>query len=259
MKTMHQESPLGSVSHLRRTAPRRCARGFLRIRMALANLGPVTAVAILLGAGVGIAAAQTFPTKPIRLIVPWAPGGISDTSARLLAQHMSASTGQPVIVENRPGAGSTLGSELVVRSPADGHTLLYADITTTAINATAYVRLPYDTLRDFSAVTMVGASPLFLVAHASIPAKDVRELVALANAKPGALNYASAGVGSTLHLAAELFRDAAQVIRRSDVREHMQRAGLIPVGNTPQEFAAVMKVEAARYAALIHKLGIRAD
>jgi tripartite-type tricarboxylate transporter receptor subunit TctC len=179
--------------------------------MVLATLGPVTAVAILLGTGAGIAAAQSFPTKPIRLIVPWAPGGISDTSARMLGQHMSASIGQPVIVENRPGAGSTLGSELVARSPADGHTLLYADITTTAINATAYVKLPYDTLRDFSAVTTVGASPLFLVSHPSIPAKDVRQLVALANAKPGALNYASAGVGSTLHLAAELFRDAANV------------------------------------------------
>jgi tripartite-type tricarboxylate transporter receptor subunit TctC len=211
MKTSDQESGLGPVSHAPGIAPRHCRRARRTIRFAFALRTLVTVVPVLLGAQVGDAAAQSFPTKPIRLVVPWAPGGISDTSARMLAQHMSASMGQAVIVENRPGAGSTLGSELVARSPADGHTLLYADITATAINATAYVKLPYDTLRDFSAVTTVGASPLFLVAHPSIPAKDVRELVALAKAKPGALNYASAGVGSTLHLAAELLRDAASV------------------------------------------------
>jgi tripartite-type tricarboxylate transporter receptor subunit TctC len=159
----------------------------------------------------GIAAAQDFPSRPIRLIVPWPPGGISDTSARILAQHMSASMGQPVVVDNRPGAGSTIGTDLVTKSAADGHTLLYADVTATAINATAYPKLSYDTVKDLSPVTMVGVSPLFLTVHASVPAKTAKDLVALAKAKPGTLNFASAGNGSTLHLAAELFRSAANI------------------------------------------------
>jgi len=112
------------------------------------------------------AAAQVFPSRPIRLVVPWPPGGISDTSARILAQHMSASVGQPVIVDNRAGAGSTIGTDLVAKSSADGYTLLYADVTTTAINATAYPKLAYDTLKDLAPVSMVGASPLFLTVHA---------------------------------------------------------------------------------------------
>ena len=162
-------------------------------------------------ADVGTEAAQAFPSRPIRLIVPWPPGGISDTSARILAQHMSASVGQPVIVDNRAGAGSTIGHDIVAKSSADGYTLLYADVTTTAINQTAYPKLSYDSQKDLAPVTMVGVSPLFVVAHPSVPAKSVQELVALAKAKPGTLNYASAGTGSTLHLAAELFRAAANV------------------------------------------------
>ena len=159
----------------------------------------------------GLAAAQAFPSRPIRLIVPWPPGGISDTSARVLAQHMTSSIGQPVIVDNRPGAGSTIGTEMVAKSAADGHTLLYADVTATAINATAYPKLSYDTVKDLTPVTMVGVSPLFLTVHAGVPAKTVQDLVALAKAKPRTLNFASAGNGSTLHLAAEMFRNAANV------------------------------------------------
>jgi tripartite-type tricarboxylate transporter receptor subunit TctC len=155
------------------------------------------------------ATAQAFPARPIRLVVPWPPGGISDTSARILAQHISASVGQPVIVDNRAGAGSTIGTDLVAKSSADGYTLLYADVTTTAINATAYPKLAYDTVKDLAPVTMVGASPLFLIVHAAVPAKTVQDLIALAKAKPGTLNFASAGNGSTLHLAAELFRVAS--------------------------------------------------
>jgi tripartite-type tricarboxylate transporter receptor subunit TctC len=163
------------------------------------------------GGDAGVAAAQAYPSRPTRLIVPWAPGGITDTSARILAQHMSASMGYQVVVDNRPGAGSTLGTDTVARSSPDGYTLLYTDVTTTAINATAYTKLPYDTVKDLSPVSMVGASPLFLIAHPSIPAKTIQDLVALAKAKPGTLNYASAGTGSTLHLAVELFRSAANV------------------------------------------------
>jgi tripartite-type tricarboxylate transporter receptor subunit TctC len=162
-------------------------------------------------AHLGTAAAQAYPSRPIRLIVPWPPGGISDTSARILAQHMTTSIGQQVIVDNRPGAGSTIGHDMVAKSSADGYTLLYADVTTTAINATAYPKLSYDSVKDLTPITMVGVSPLFVTTHPSLPVKNVKELVALAKAKPGAINYASAGTGSTLHLAAELFRSAANV------------------------------------------------
>lgn len=182
----------------------------LSARLLMAVLA-ATAFTIPPGGDAGVAAAQAFPRRPIRLIVPWPPGGISDTSARILAQHMSASMGQPLVVDNRPGAGSTIGTDIVTKSPADGHTLLYADVTATAINATFYPKLPYDTVKDLSPVTMVGASPLFLVAHASVPARTVQDLVALAKAKPGTLNFASAGTGSTLHLAAEMFRAAGNI------------------------------------------------
>lgn len=159
----------------------------------------------------GLAAAQAFPSRPIRIIVPWTTGGINDTSARILAQQMTASVGQPVIVDNRPGAASTIGTEIVAKSNADGHTLLYTDLTATAVNAAAFAKLPYDTLKDLSPVTMVGVSPMYLVVHAAIPAKTVQDLVALAKAKPGTLNYASAGNGSTLHLAGEMFCAAANI------------------------------------------------
>ncbi len=159
----------------------------------------------------GLAAAQAFPSRPIRIIVPWTPGGINDTSARILAQQLTASMGQPVIVDNRAGAASTIGTDIVAKSNADGHTLLYTDVTTTAVNAAALTSLPYDTLKDLSPVTMVGVSPMYLVVHAAVPAKTVQDLVALAKAKPGTLNYASAGNGSTLHLAAEMFSAAANI------------------------------------------------
>lgn len=184
----------------------------MRLAVLLVLTLPVAAALTLVPrAGAGAAAADEFPSRPIRLIVPWPPGGISDTSARILGQHMSASMGQPVVVDNRPGAGSTIGTDMVAKSAADGHTLLYADVTTTAINATAFPKLPYDTVQDLTPVTMVGASPLFLVVHAAVPAKTVRDLVALAKAKPGTLNFASAGNGSTLHLAAEMFRAEAGI------------------------------------------------
>ena len=156
--------------------------------------------------GVARTAAQTYPSQPIRLVVPWPPGGTADTLGRIIAQHLATSFGQQVVADNRPGAGSTIGVGIVAKSTADGHTLLYTDVTTITINATFYPKLPYDTIRDFTPVTMVGTSPLLLVVHPSVPARTVRELVAHAKAEPGALNVSSAGNGSALHLAAEMFR-----------------------------------------------------
>src|ERR1043166_1957285 len=157
------------------------------------------------------ASAQDYPNKPVRLIVPWPPGGISDTSARLLAQHLSPALGQQILVDNRAGAGSTIGADLVAKAAPDGYTLLYTDVTAQAINATLYTRLAYDTVKDFTMITMVGASPLYRCLHPSLPARSVAELIAVAKAKPGTINYASAGNGSTLHLAAELFRSEAGI------------------------------------------------
>lgn len=171
----------------------------------------VGSACLVSGQGWAAESAQTFPNRPIRLVVPWPPGGISDTSARILGQHLALSLGHPVVVDNRPGAGSTIGTDVVAKSAADGYTLLYADVTATAINATFYRKLPFDTVKDLAPVTMVGVSPMFLVVHAAVPAKTVQDLIALAKVKAGTLNFASAGNGSTLQLAAEMFRSEAGI------------------------------------------------
>jgi tripartite-type tricarboxylate transporter receptor subunit TctC len=145
------------------------------------------------------AQAQSFPTKPIRVIVPSVAGGGTDITARMIAPRMSELLGQQVVVENRAGAAMIIGSEAVARAAPDGHTLLMG-ISTLAINPWVHRKLPYDTVRDFAPISQVVSLPNVLVVHPSLPAKTVKEFVALAKARPGTLNYASAGVGSSLHL-----------------------------------------------------------
>ena len=142
--------------------------------------------------------AQTYPARPIRLVVGFSAGGATDLSARYIAQKLSETIGQQVIVENRPGAGSTLASELVARSAPDGYTLLYANATVAM--PSLFARLSYDVRKDLAAVSLVGYGPLVIVVHPSLPVKSVKELVALARRKPGMLNYGTAGVGSLTHL-----------------------------------------------------------
>jgi len=156
------------------------------------------------------AAAQGYPSRPIRLIVPSLPGGGTDISARLIAPKLSESLGQQVVVENRAGAASIVGSEIVARAAPDGYTLLMG-IATITINPSMHGKLPYDTLRDFAPVSQVAIVPNVLVVHPSVPAKSVKELIALARSRPGQITYASAGVGSQLHLAMELFLHMAGV------------------------------------------------
>ena len=156
----------------------------------------------------GSAAAQDYPTKPIRLIAPFAPGGPTDLFARLMGAKLGERLGQPVLVENRPGAGGSVGAEVAAKASPDGYTLILVS-SSFAVNATLYPKLPYDTLRDFAPVTLLASAPFLLVAHASVPAGNVRELVALAKAKPGALNYGSGGSGSGPHIVAELFKSTA--------------------------------------------------
>jgi tripartite-type tricarboxylate transporter receptor subunit TctC len=149
----------------------------------------------------GLAAAQPYPSKPIRIVVPYPAGGTSDILARALAPGITAALGQPVVVENKPGATGNLGADLVAKAPADGYTLLLADIGSLAISPSIFPTLPFDPVKDFAPVTMVAYSPHLLAANPGLPAKDVKELIALAKSKPGALNFAVSGIGGANHLA----------------------------------------------------------
>ena len=166
----------------------------------------------LAGMGAAIdALAQGYPVKPVHLIVPFAAGGTGDVLGRLLASKMSEGLGQPVVVEFKPGAGTTLGTDFVAKSPPDGYTILFSASTTMSINATLYGKLPYDTLRDLAPVSMLASIPNMLVANHALPANTVQELIALAKANPGKLNYGTSGPGSSPHLAAELFASMAGI------------------------------------------------
>jgi len=157
------------------------------------------------------AAAQSdYPARPVRIVVPTAPGGAADTLARTLAQHLSQVSGQQFFIENRPGAGNLLGIETVAKAPADGYTLLMVASTIT-INHVVHRSLPYDVERDFAPITQLVSLPNVLVVHPSLPVASVAELVAAAKREPGKLSYASAGPGSQLQLAMELFKSAAGV------------------------------------------------
>jgi tripartite-type tricarboxylate transporter receptor subunit TctC len=156
----------------------------------------------------GFAQAQDWPNKPVRMIVPYAAGGLPDTMTRLVGVRLSESIGQQVVVENRGGAGGISGTEAVAKSAPDGYTLLVADVGQVAINPHIYAKLPYDPVKDLAAVSLLGTTTLFLVAHPSVPANTFQELVALVKAQPGKLNYGSSGTGSIHHLATEALKSA---------------------------------------------------
>jgi len=154
----------------------------------------------------GAASAQEFPVRPIRAVVPYAAGGLPDTMTRIASQRLAELLGQQIVVDNRPGAGGISGCELVANAAPDGYTLLIADVGQTAINPAVYAKLPYDTLRDFAPVSLMGTSGQFLVAHASVPAKTLPELIALVKGSPGKFRYGSGGVGSVHHLSMEALK-----------------------------------------------------
>ena len=156
------------------------------------------------------ATAQSYPARPIRLIVPFPPGGVTDTMARVVAPKLSEYLGQQVVAENRGGAGANIGAEIAAKSPPDGYTLMLATITN-AIGASLYSKLNYDLVRDFATITQLATTPHILVVHPSVPVKSVKEFVALAKAKPGELAYSSSGSGSAAHLAGELFNSLTGV------------------------------------------------
>ena len=187
--------------------------------------------------------AQQYPTKPIRIVVPFPPGGFSDVFERIIGNKMSESWGQQVIIDNRPGAGGNIGADIVANAAPDGYTLVMGTIGTHAINATLFSRMPYDPIRDFTAVAFVVEAEGLLTVHPSLPVKTAKELIALARSKPGELTYASAGAGTTSHLAGELFKTMAKV----DIT-HVPYKGNVPAitdlmsGQTSMLFATLPTV-----------------
>jgi tripartite-type tricarboxylate transporter receptor subunit TctC len=169
-----------------------------------------TAVGLLAAALTASAFAQSYPAKPVKVVVPYPPGGPTDIVARVVSQKLSEQTGQQFVVENRPGAGGNIGAEAVARSAADGYTVAVAT-TAHAINPSLFKNLTYDIQKDFAPVSQLTTGPLVIVVNPSLPAKDVRELIALAKAKPGELSFASSGNGQSTHLSAELFNSMAGI------------------------------------------------
>jgi tripartite-type tricarboxylate transporter receptor subunit TctC len=158
----------------------------------------------------GIAGAQSYPAKSVRLIVPFAAGGSTDIIGRTVAQKLNELWGQTVVVDNRPGGSTVIGTDIVAKSPPDGHTLLVTPAPFTIVPSLA-ARLPYDPAKDFEPITLINTTPLVLVVNPGVPAKSVKELIALARARPGALNFGSSGSGGSNHLAGELFNAMAGV------------------------------------------------
>ena len=171
----------------------------------MSNVYGIPVVYVLLALLPAITAAQSFPTRPIRFIVPFAPGGATDITSRVIAPRLGDRLGQQIVVDNRPGAGSIIGTQILARSTPDGHTIMLAEIAFGA-NPALHSKLPYDTRKDFVPVILVALMPTVLVVPPTLPAKSVAELIALAKAKPGGLNYSSSGIGSANFLAAELFK-----------------------------------------------------
>ena len=159
----------------------------------------------------GAAEQGAFPSKPIRIVVPIAPGGSTDYIARLLATKLGERISQPVVIDNRPGAGGNIGTDLVAKSPADGYTVVAANVSSVAINQSLYKKMPYDPIRDLAPITLLAFFPNVIVVAPSFPAKSLKDLIALAKSKPGALTFGSAGNGSSTHLAPELLNTMAGI------------------------------------------------
>ena len=162
--------------------------------------------AVALASLAAVAQVQAWPSKPIKWVVPFAPGGTTDILARTVGEKLAVALGQPVIIENKPGAGGGVGAEFTAKSAPDGYTIMGGTISTHAINASLYKSLPYDPVKDFVAITLIARVPNMLVINPSVPAKDVKELIALLKANPGKYSFASSGNGTSQHLSGELFK-----------------------------------------------------
>lgn len=188
----------------------------------ISKFSPSILAAALLAAS-PLAAAQDYPVKPIRLVVPFTPGGSTDILARMVGQKLSDAFGQQVIIDNRPGAGGNIGVEIVSKSPPDGYTLVMGHIGTFGVNPSLYPKLPYDPIKDFQPITLVAMVPNLMSVNPKLPAKSVKEFIALAKAKPGTLNFGSGGNGSAAHLAGEYFK----LLTKTDI-VHIPYKGTAP-------------------------------
>ena len=197
-------NPMTMFAPITRKFPR--TRGIIRLPR-LAHVGAALLVALALQDSV---AQERYPNRMIRIIVPTAQGGGSDTAARLIALELTQVWGRPVVVESRLGAGTIVGTEVVAKAPPDGYTLLMAP-SAFASNPVIYKKLPYDTVRDFAPISYMLSSPIVLLVHPSVPVRSVRELIAYAKARPGTINYGSSGTGTNPHLSMELFASMAQI------------------------------------------------
>jgi len=177
----------------------------------MSRLVCVSAAAVVLGCPALQAAAQSYPVKSIRLVVPFPPASGADILARAVGTKLTGRWGQQVLVDSRPGASGVIAAEIVVKAPADGYTLMLGTSSSHAINVSLRQKLPYDPLRDFSPVSLVARVPMLVMAHPSLPVKNAKELIAFARARPGQLNFGTAGNGTTAHLAGELFKSMARV------------------------------------------------
>ena len=166
---------------------------------------------LLAGMGAGAALAQQYPVKPIRMIIGFPPGGGTDIIGRIVAQRMSEGLKQQILVDNRGGASGQIAADLAAKAPPDGYTVMMAHIAAMSILPSLYPKLPYDPVRDFAPISQVGVSPQMVVVHPSLPVKNIKELIALAKARPGQIHYASPGIGTVQHLAGELFNLQAKV------------------------------------------------
>jgi tripartite-type tricarboxylate transporter receptor subunit TctC len=314
------------------------------------------AAMLMLGLAPGLAVAQAWPAKPVKIVVPFAAGGATDVVARLLAQKLSESLGQSVVVENRGGAGGNIGADVVAKSPADGYTLLMTSGSIVTANSHMYKEMPFDAARDLVGITNVASGPQVIAVSTSVPARDLREFIAYAKSNPTKVNFGSAGIGTQTHLAAEnfayaagidlthvpykgesaaitaliggqiqlatpnfgaavafiregkiralavtsrsrnpqlpdvpaasevlpgfenagwfglmapagtprevidrVYRDSARILTSEDFRAKLAQQGMVPVANSPAEFAAAIREESARWAKVIHERGLAAN
>jgi len=216
-------------------------------------------IATCLGIAVQPVFAQTFPAKPIRIVVPFAPGGANDIIARVVSQRLAEPLGQQVIVDNRGGAGGAVGAEQVVRAPADGYTLLLANPGPNAINPVLQPKTPYDPIKDFTMITLMAVSPQVLVIHPSLPVRSAKELVALAKARPGQINYGSSGIGAITHLAMEFFktRTGTDMVHIPYQGANLALTGLIG-GQKSTMFAALGSITSMLGSGKIKAIGVAA-
>lgn len=175
------------------------------MRTKISTIFCVLATLVIAIPGFAAEAGAKYPSKAIRFIVPFPPGGGNDTLARLIGQQMAAAMGQQVVIDNRPGAAGAIGAQIAAAAPADGYTIFLAGVASHGLNPNLRKKLPYDAVKDFDAVSLIASAPLLVVVHPSLPVKSLQELITLAKSKPGAINYASNGAGGSSHMAVALF------------------------------------------------------